>query len=121
MKPFSGSFTQMPSSRLMPLSAKAVTKAAGAGSVCTRGCTADARSTPSAWSQSATVADLDLRLSMGLVQTFPTYRTFQRISLDWGFGGASGDVAASGWQLDKAYLQRLKPSSGFQFAFGIRL
>ena len=78
-------------------------------------------STPSGWSQSATVADLDLRLSMGLVQTFPTYRTFQRISLDWGFGGASGDVAASGWQLDKAYLQRLKPSSGFQFAFGIRL
>jgi len=77
--------------------------------------------TPSGSSQSATVSDLDLRLSMGLVQTYPTCKVFQRISLDWGFGGSSGNVGAADWQLNKAYLQRLKPSSGYQFAVGIRL
>ena len=79
--------------------------------------------TPAAYAQAATVADLDLRLSMALVQTFPTCKTFQRISMDWGFGASSGTVNGdtSDWQLTKAYLQRLKPSSGFQFAFGVRL
>lgn len=72
-------------------------------------------------SQSATVSDVALELSMGLVQPHPTFKTFQRISMDWGFGGSGGTVNAGDWRLDKDYLVRLKPASSFQFTFGIRL
>jgi len=75
------------------------------------------------YARNASVSDLDLRLSMGLVQVFPTCKLFQRISLDWGLGGNTGTVNgdATDWQLNANYLARLKPAAGFQFAFGVRL
>ena len=66
-------------------------------------------------------SDFMLELTMGFTQARPTFKTFERISFGTAFGPAFGQVAASEWQLDKAYADRLRPTLEVSFAFGVRL
>jgi hypothetical protein len=69
----------------------------------------------------ATASDFMLEFTMGFVQTQPTFKTFERISFGTAFGPDFGQIAASDWQLEKAYADRLRPTLEIRFAFGVRL
>ena len=72
-------------------------------------------------SGTSSASDFMLEFSMGFVQTRPTYKTFERISLGSAFGPSFGNVGAGDWQLDHAYNDRLRPTLELRFSFGVRL
>jgi hypothetical protein len=65
--------------------------------------------------------DAMLELSMDFLQTQPTYRTLERISLGATLAHAYGNVAVTDWQLNDAYAQRQRPGLEISFSFGVRL
>jgi hypothetical protein len=73
------------------------------------------------YASSSSASDFMLELSMGFVQTRPTFKTFERISFGSAFGKGFGNVAAADWQLDSAYNDRLRPTLEIRFSFGVRL
>ena len=66
-------------------------------------------------------SDFMVEFSMGFVQTRPTFKTLERISLGSAFGPAFGNVGAGDWQLEHAYNDRLRPTLELRFSFGVRL
>jgi hypothetical protein len=77
----------------------------------------------SGYSLSTTDSDYLVTLSMTFVQAHPTFKTFQRISYGFSFGGDSGDVQADhqGYLMNSAYLVRTHPSQELRFGYGFRL
>ena len=65
--------------------------------------------------------DYMVELTMGFVQTRPTFKTFERIGLGSAFGPGYGNVGAGDWQLENAYNDRLRPTLELRFTFGVRL
>ena len=65
--------------------------------------------------------DYMLELSMGFIQTLPTFRTFERISFGTAFGPGYGLVNSGNWQINPAFADRLRPTLEISFSFGVRL